>query len=207
MAPKENNVDSVGISYDANVGNVAVAAAVNSNAMQIEITTTYPSHESSVHSATNINYLSVVGEEVDTIEQRETVQSLLADATQSTATGHKQHYSTSAKNCSNKKSPGILQRTTCNARLTDREEFVGNAPRTTNLGAVNSSFNRHLMKWKYLAEEGSGFLRVPVFFLALGLVGTSVATLLLDPQIMTAAKFVLEFLSCLTTFFICMLDG
>ena len=33
---------------------------------------------------------------------------------------------------------------------------------------LNSLFNGHLMKWKYEAEEGSSFLRVPAFLGAIG---------------------------------------
>ena len=48
---------------------------------------------------------------------------------------------------------------------------------STKQNHLNSLFNGHLMKWKFEAEEGSGFIRIPAFFGGLGLIGTAIAAL------------------------------
>ena len=47
---------------------------------------------------------------------------------------------------------------------------------------LNSLFNGHLMKWKFEAEEGTIFLRVPAFLGALSLIGCTIAAFIVDKE-------------------------
>ena len=53
-------------------------------------------------------------------------------------------------------------------------------------------FNGHLLKWRFEAEEGGPFLRVPAFFGACGLVSTTTYALIFDPNTWTILSIVLS---------------
>lgn len=78
---------------------------------------------------------------------------------------------------------------------------------TTKQNHLNSLFNGHLMKWKFEAEEGSGFIRIPAFFGGLGLIGTAIAALILDESTWTASFIVMSVCVILMGIFILILDG
>lgn len=72
---------------------------------------------------------------------------------------------------------------------------------------LNSLFNGHLMKWKFEAEEGSGFIRIPAFFGGLGLIGTSIAALVLEDGSWSAPFIVMSVCVIIMGIFILILDG
>lgn len=84
------------------------------------------------------------------------------------------------------------------------------APRPTQdqqQNHLNSLFNGHLMKWKFEAEEGSSFIRVPAFFGALGLIGTCVAALVIYPDAWTTHSIVMSVCIVVMSIFVLILDG
>mmetsp|Transcript_986 Transcript_986/g.1285 ORF Transcript_986/g.1285 Transcript_986/m.1285 type:complete len:283 (-) Transcript_986:179-1027(-) len=72
---------------------------------------------------------------------------------------------------------------------------------------LNSLFNGHLMKWKYEAEEGSSFLRVPAFLGSLGLVAACVVTLVMKPDSWTTHSIVMSVCIIVMSLFILILDS
>jgi hypothetical protein len=72
---------------------------------------------------------------------------------------------------------------------------------------LNSLFNGHLMKWKYEAEEGSPFIRVPAFFAALGMLVTVIVAIVLYPKAFSPHNIVMSISVVLMSFFIMTLDG
>lgn len=72
---------------------------------------------------------------------------------------------------------------------------------------LNSLFNGHLMKWKFEAEEGSAFIRVPAFAGALGLIVTSIVALVLYPEAWTTHSIVMSVGVITMSIFIIVLDG
>ena len=73
---------------------------------------------------------------------------------------------------------------------------------------VNSLFNGHLMKWKFEAEEGTFFLRIPAFLGALASVVVSGAALCLDlPNSMEIQSIVLYVCALLMSLLVLILDG
>lgn len=81
---------------------------------------------------------------------------------------------------------------------------VGDGPRQSHL---NSLFNGHLMKWKYEAEEGSVFIRVPAFVGAIGLLTTAILSLVLYPTAWQVHSIVLSCAVVILATFILILDG
>ena len=72
---------------------------------------------------------------------------------------------------------------------------------------LNSLFNGHLMKWKYEAEEGSAFLRVPAFFGAFGLMAATVVTLVMEPDSWTTHSIVMSVCILVLSLFVLILDS
>lgn len=72
---------------------------------------------------------------------------------------------------------------------------------------LNSLFNGHLMKWKFEAEEGSAFIRVPAFFGAIGLMVTAVLSLVLYQDAWTSHSIVMTVCVVCMSIFIAILDG
>jgi hypothetical protein len=68
-------------------------------------------------------------------------------------------------------------------------EAVEESSATSSLYGV---FNGHLLKWRFEAEEGGPFLRVPAFFGACGLVSTTTYALIFDPNTWTILSIVLS---------------
>lgn len=72
---------------------------------------------------------------------------------------------------------------------------------------LNSLFNGHLMQWKFEAEEGSAFIRVPAFYGALGLLGTSIYVLSTVAEARTPEKIVMSTCVITMALFVTILDG
>lgn len=72
---------------------------------------------------------------------------------------------------------------------------------------LNSLFNGHLMKWKFEAEEGSAFVRVPAFFGALGLIGTLIAAMVTRDDAYTSHAIVMGVCVAIMSLFTLILDG
>jgi hypothetical protein len=72
---------------------------------------------------------------------------------------------------------------------------------------LNSLFNGHLMKWKYEAEEGSMFIRIPAFFGALGLLVTSIVAIVIYPGAWTSHNIVMSVSIAIMSIFVLVLDG
>jgi EF-hand domain pair len=72
---------------------------------------------------------------------------------------------------------------------------------------LNSLFNGHLMKWKFEAEEGSPFIRIPAFCGALGLIVTSVMALVMEQDAWTTHSIVMSVCILIMATFILILDG
>lgn len=72
---------------------------------------------------------------------------------------------------------------------------------------LNSLFNGHLMKWKFEAEEGSAFIRLPAFWGALGLIGTTGYVLATVPESRTSQSIVMSIFIFTMALFIIILDG
>lgn len=68
------------------------------------------------------------------------------------------------------------------------------APVVTSEAATSSLFgvfNGHLMKWRFEAEEGGPFLRIPAFFGANALIGTTTYALIFNPASWTILDIVI----------------
>ena len=72
---------------------------------------------------------------------------------------------------------------------------------------LNSLFNGHLMKWKFEAEEGSPFIRIPAFLGALALIVATVMTLVMEPESWTVHSIVMSVCILFMATFILILDG
>ena len=72
---------------------------------------------------------------------------------------------------------------------------------------LNSLFNGHLMKWKFEAEEGSAFIRVPAFLGALGLIVTLIVAMVLEEDAFTFHAIVMGVCVLIMGLFIMILDG
>jgi EF-hand domain pair len=72
---------------------------------------------------------------------------------------------------------------------------------------TNSLFNGHLMKWKYNSEEGTPFIRLPAFFGALGLIGTAIATLVIDQDSWSPHSIVISVCIGILSCFIIVLEA
>lgn len=72
---------------------------------------------------------------------------------------------------------------------------------------LNSLFNGHLMKWKFEAEEGSAFVRVPAFFGGLGLIATVIGSMVTQENAFVAHVIVMGVCVMIMGCFICILDG
>jgi hypothetical protein len=63
------------------------------------------------------------------------------------------------------------------------------------------------MKWKYEAEEGSPFIRVPAFFASLGMLVTVIVAIVLYPKAFSPHNIVMSISVVIMSFFIMVLDG
>ena len=72
---------------------------------------------------------------------------------------------------------------------------------------LNSLFNGHLMKWKFEAEEGSAFIRVPAFFGSIGLIATIGAAMVIEENAFNPHAIVMGVCVVVMAFFIAVLDG
>jgi hypothetical protein len=84
------------------------------------------------------------------------------------------------------------------------EDHTTEAARQNHL---NSLFNGHLMKWKFEAEEGSPFIRIPAFLGALALIVATVISLVMEPDAWTAHSIVMAVCILLMSTFVLILDG
>ncbi|CAB9524225.1 expressed unknown protein [Seminavis robusta] len=73
--------------------------------------------------------------------------------------------------------------------ITSPVEVVAESNASSSLYGV---FNGHLMKWRFEAEEGGPFIRVPAFFGATALVTTTTYALIFDPNTWTILSIVLS---------------
>jgi hypothetical protein len=90
------------------------------------------------------------------------------------------------------------------------DECTEDAPsytETARQNHLNSLFNGHLMKWKFEAEEGSAFVRVPAFFGALGLIGTVIAAMVVEDDAFSSHAIVMGVCVIILGLFIAVLDG
>lgn len=90
------------------------------------------------------------------------------------------------------------------------EESADDAPsytETARQNHLNSLFNGHLMKWKFEAEEGSAFVRVPAFFGALGLIATLVTAMVMEDDAFSSHAIVMGICDVIMAFFVLVLDG
>ncbi|CAB9530645.1 expressed unknown protein [Seminavis robusta] len=76
-----------------------------------------------------------------------------------------------------------------------------------NSSHLNSLFNGHLMKWKFDAEEGPGYIRIPAFLSGLGLIGTTTAALVLYPVTWTISSIVISVFVYIIAIAVVVLDG
>ena len=97
-----------------------------------------------------------------------------------------------------------------NSNFTADEETAHEAyvyEEATRQNHLNSLFNGHLMKWKFEAEEGSTFIRVPAFFGALGLIVTDIVAFVLHKDALEIHAIVMGIFVLVMGIFICILDG
>jgi hypothetical protein len=76
-----------------------------------------------------------------------------------------------------------------------------------NASHLNSLFNGHLMKWKFDAEEGPGYIRIPAFLAGLGLLGTTTTALVLYPITWTISSIVISVFVYIIALAVVILDG
>jgi hypothetical protein len=76
-----------------------------------------------------------------------------------------------------------------------------------NAGHLNSLFNGHLMKWKFDAEEGPGYIRIPAFLSGLGLLSTTTTALVLYPVTWTISSIVISVFVYIIAITTIILDG
>jgi hypothetical protein len=89
-----------------------------------------------------------------------------------------------------------------------REDYAETEmPEETRATHLNSLFNGHLMKWKFEAEEGSAFIRVPAFFGALGLITTAIVSLVMEEDAWTSHSIVMSVCVIIMSMFVVILDG
>ena len=90
------------------------------------------------------------------------------------------------------------------------EETADEAPsyaETSRQNHLNSLFNGHLMKWKFEAEEGSAFVRVPAFVGAIGLIGTIIAAMVIEDNAFNPHAIVMGTCVVIMAIFVTILDG
>jgi len=97
----------------------------------------------------------------------------------------------------------------CPAETGDEQTEIAEAYGTTKSSSshLNSLFNGHLMKWKFDAEEGPGYIRIPAFLAGLGLIGTTTTALVLFPVTWTISSIVISSFVFIISLFILILDG
>jgi hypothetical protein len=107
---------------------------------------------------------------------------------QELVTPHEFHKTRSVRSNSSRRSSSTRRR---KMQLMDVApiEVVEESSATSSLYGV---FNGNLMKWRFEAEEGGPFLRVPSFFGACGLVATTTYALIFDPNTWTILSIVLS---------------
>lgn len=89
----------------------------------------------------------------------------------------------------------------------DQDDVSNVKQERTRQNHLNSLFNGHLMKWKYEAEEGSPFIRVPAFFGALGSLVTSIVAAVIYPGAWTTHNIVMTIAIVIMSIFVLVLDG
>lgn len=93
------------------------------------------------------------------------------------------------------------------AETGDEQTEVMYGTEKNNASHLNSLFNGHLMKWKFDAEEGPGYIRIPAFLAGLGLIGTTTAALVLYPITWTVSSIVISVFVYLIGIATVILDG
>lgn len=76
-----------------------------------------------------------------------------------------------------------------------------------NASHLNSLFNGHLMKWKFDAEEGPGYIRIPAFLSGIGLLATTTIALVLYPITWTISSIVISVFVYIIALAVIILDG
>ena len=89
----------------------------------------------------------------------------------------------------------------------DEHSEVAGAYRSKNASHLNSLFNGHLMKWKFDAEEGPGYIRIPAFLAGLGLMSTTTTALVLYPITWTISSIVISVFVYIIAITTIILDG
>lgn len=95
----------------------------------------------------------------------------------------------------------------CPAETGDEQSEVAYGCTKNSSSHLNSLFNGHLMKWKFDAEEGPGYIRIPAFLAGLGLIGTTTAALVLYPITWTISSIVISTFVFIIALTVTILDG
>lgn len=95
----------------------------------------------------------------------------------------------------------------CPAETGDEQSEVAYGVPKSSSSHLNSLFNGHLMKWKFDAEEGPGYIRIPAFLAGLGLIGTTTAALVLYPITWTISSIVISTFVFIIAITVTILDG
>ena len=95
----------------------------------------------------------------------------------------------------------------CPAETGDEQSEVAYGVTKSSSSHLNSLFNGHLMKWKFDAEEGPGYIRIPAFLAGLGLIGTTTAALVLYPITWTISSIVISTFVFIIALTVTILDG
>ena len=91
-------------------------------------------------------------------------------------------------------------------RRADSDESKDSAFTITRNGqylTLNGFANGHLMRWKFAAEEGPAFIKIPAVLLALGAIFTTVYPLVTDPEFWTIPLMICAAHTCLLCFIVC----
>jgi len=89
----------------------------------------------------------------------------------------------------------------------DEQSELPFASGKTHTSHLNSLFNGHLMKWKFDAEEGPGYIRIPAFLAGLGLIATTTTALVLYPITWTVSSIVISVFVYISAIMTVILDG
>ena len=72
---------------------------------------------------------------------------------------------------------------------------------------LNGFANGHLMRWKFAAEEGPAFVRIPAVIFALGMIGTTLYPIVTKNEYWTAPVLISAFHICFLSFLIVILEA
>jgi hypothetical protein len=107
----------------------------------------------------------------------------------------------------NEKSKGVMYDMEDGSQSISRDDGDMMSKNEDRQSHLNSLFNGHLMKWKYEAEEGSAFIRVPAFFAAFGMLVTVIVAIVMYPGAFSAHNIVMSISIGIMSVFIVVLDG